>query len=230
LNGLAPVPSSPSAILHRGLGCYFKRFAVRGWRDALKHMVRPSRARRALLGGARLEGAGFHAPRAVGLIEERVFGRVRASALATEEVTGAPDLRSWLNRPELGVAGDPARKRGLLRAFAREVARLHAAGFHHADVRIGNVLCRPAGQGWTFTWLDNEGLQRWPLLPLRLRLHNLMQVNMERTGVTLADRMRFWHEYCAGAGWSPSESRRTLDAVSRWTRKRWAKRGWLPRP
>lgn len=229
LDGLSEVLSSRFAVVHRGRECYFKRYVVRGWRDFFKHLVRPSRARRALRGGGALERAGFHAPRPACLVEERVGGAVRASALVTEEVSHAPDLRAWLNRPVLGVATDLRRKRALLRAFAREVGRLHAAGFHHADMRIGNVLCRMKGSDWEFYWLDNEGIRRWRRLPRRLQIHNLMQVNMERAGVTLADRMRFWQEYKAAAGVSPMWSEDTLQAVIRWTRERWRERGWLAR-
>ena len=227
LDGLSVVPSSRFAVVHRGRGCYLKRFVVRGWGDALKHVVRPSRARRALLGGGALERAGFHAPRPVCLIEERVAGVIRGSALVTEEVVDAPDLRSWLNRPDLGVATDFRRRRGLLRAFAREVGHLHAAGFHHADMRIGNILCRRRGPEWEFCWLDNEGLDHWRCLPRRLQAHNLMQVNMERTGVTRADRMRFWGEYQKAAGIDPGWSEDTLRSVIQWTQKRWRERGWL---
>jgi hypothetical protein len=224
---MVEVPSSKFAQVHRHDGLYFKRYLIRDWRDVLKHAFRPSRARRALLRGEELAALGIGAPRAVCLVEETRLGLVRGSALVTESIDNAPNLRDWLNKPDLGVCGRKRERRVLLAAFAREVARWHNAGLHHADMRIGNILCRTSPSGWTFHWLDNEGNARYSTLPDSERVHNLMQVNMERTGVTLTDRMFFWDAYAEAANVDPMEGRAIQRAVIDYTQRRWKERGWL---
>jgi hypothetical protein len=227
LAGLQPVPASKTAIVHRRGSLYFKRYLIRNRGDVLKHLFFASRARRALLRGEELAAAGIHVPRPACLIEERRWGTVTGSALVTEAIDDAPNLRDWLNKPDLGVAGRHGAKRELLAAFAREVARWHNAGFHHADMRIGNILCRREAGGWTFHWLDNEGNSRHRVIPAQERVHNLMQVNMERTGVSLTDRMYFWKAYAAAAGIPAKEERTLQRAVMAYTQRRWKERGWL---
>ena len=222
LPGLEPVPASKFARVQRRDGYFFKRYMVRGLHDAMKDWFRPSRARRALDCGEDIESLGFNAPRSVCLIEDG-----RESALVTEAIENAPDFRAWLNKPELGVAASRKKKRVLLRAVAEHIATWHNAGLHHPDLRIGNLLCRQDSGVWRFFWLDNEAITRHGHLPERLRIHNLMQVNMERTGVTLADRMYFWHCYVEKAGIRERDQRRILRGVMDWTQKRWHERGWL---
>lgn len=222
LAGLEPVPSSKFARVHRRENYYFKRYLVRGWRDAFKNLFRASRARRALERGEDIESLGFYAPRAVCLIESG-----RECALVTEAINNAPNFREWLNKPELGVVTSRKKKRALLRAVAEVVAAWHNAGLHHADLRIGNLLCRQEAGLWKFFWLDNEGVTRHRRVPEDLRVHNLMQVNMERTGVTLTDRLFFWRCYAAKAGIRKSDERRIMRAVIDYTRQRWKERGWL---
>jgi tRNA A-37 threonylcarbamoyl transferase component Bud32 len=219
--------SSRFATVHRGGGHYFKRYHHRDWRDVLKHLIRSSRARRALDAGEQMEALGFHAPRAVCMVEEREGPWVRDSGLVTEEVVDAPNLREWLNRPDLGVVGVPAERRKLLAAAGHEIGRWHRAGLHHGDMRIGNILVRREGDAFVFFWLDNERNARLVPLPMRWRVHNLMQVNMERTGVTKADRLRFWRAYASAAGVAARDARRIQRSVIRYTQSRWRDRGWL---
>lgn len=193
LNGLTVVQSSHFSIVHKfsvmpgSLTCYVKRFLIRDWSDWIKHMIQMSRAKRALIRGEEIQALGFSSPRVLCLIEERRAGFVRQSALITEAIHDASNIRDWLDRPELEVANSIRRKRQLLRAFGRAVGAWHEAGLYHGDMRTSNILCRTYKGGFTFFWLDNERSRKFALLPMRFRVHNLMQVNMERRGVTLMD-------------------------------------------
>jgi tRNA A-37 threonylcarbamoyl transferase component Bud32 len=233
LNGLTVVKSSRSAIVHKGSlnqdssTFYAKRFLIRDLSDWIKHMIQPSRAKRALIHGEEIQTLGFSSPRALCLIEERRAGFVRQSALITEAIYEAPNIWDWLNRPELEVANSIQRKRQLLRAFGRAVGAWHEAGLYHGDIRTGNILCRASKGGFLFFWLDNERSRKFARLPMPLRVHNLMQVNMERRGVTLTDRMRFWKAYLEETHIPPNQQKRIMWKVIRKTKKRWKKRGWM---
>jgi hypothetical protein len=49
---------------------------------------------------------------------------------------------------------------------------------------------------WQFFFLDNERTRKLGLLPKRLRLKNLVQVNMlQSENITVTDRMRFFEAY-----------------------------------
>ena len=190
-------------------------------------MIQMSRAKRALIRGEEIQALGFSSPRVLCLIEERRAGFVRQSALITEAIHDASNIRDWLDRPELEVANSIRRKRQLLRAFGRAVGAWHEAGLYHGDMRTSNILCRTSKGEFTFFWLDNERSRKFALLPMRFRVHNLMQVNMERRGVTLMDRMRFWKAYLEETHISSNQQKRIIWKVIRKTKKRWKKRGWM---
>lgn len=58
-----------------------------------------------------------------------------------------------------------------------------------------------------FAWLDNEGNQRFAKFSDEERIHNLMQVIMERTGVTWTDRMFFWNAHADACKLLPERER-----------------------
>lgn len=228
----AAIRSSPHArvdavTLPAGTRAYAKRYFLRDWRDVIKHLIRPSRARRALRAGQAAARLGFAVPEPLCLLEVRRWGMLRESVLVARAVEQAPDVRAWLHRPQDGFNWTPARKRAFLRAFAREVAAWHSAGLFHGDLRLGNVLAEATPDGYRFIWLDNERTRRYRRLPLRRRVQNLVQINMERSGVSLSDRWRFWKAYSENAALSRAEQAKILRAVVRWTQARWKKRGWL---
>jgi hypothetical protein len=229
---LETVASSGWTVIHRGevegiAGVfYFKRFLLRDWRDILKHIVRASRARRALMRGEELRREGFLTPKPCCLIEETRGGIVRSSALVAEAFD-APSLLRWISGMPAVSNGSDKEKRDLLRAFAAELARMHESGWHHADARLGNILYRREGETWKFCWLDNEGAKKFAVLPRQLRVHNLMQVNMERTGLSLPDRLRFWRAYVRASGLPRGEARAIRKEAMAYTQRRWRKHGWL---
>lgn len=241
--GLVPVKSAPDNRVERGEvagipGTYFfKWYGPKGWTDRMRQTLRGSRALRACVRGNELMAAGFHSPEPVCVAEIRKGGVVRGSVFITREIPDAPAMREWINAEadffsrhwKNPVSQSPAiGKLNLLQAFAAELARLHAAGLRHADARLRNILCRHDEQGWHFYWLDNEGNRRRPADALDVRLvRNLVQVNMDRKGLSVADRLRFWNSYARAARLKREEARALRNKVAKITRDRWKERGWL---
>lgn len=233
LAGWQRVQSAGTSRVYRGQvdpaggACFLKEYLDRDWLDPLKNLLRPSRARRALLNEEVCRSLGFHLPASRCLVEQTVRGRLVYCALVTDAVEQAPVLRDWLTRPQLGCAGHPAEFHRLLHALGRELGSWHAAGLHHGDLRLGNVLCRREGDAYRFFWLDNERNRKYRKLPLRLRVHNLMRINYEPVGVRGTDRLRAWHAYLETAGLSKDQERLLLRKVVDATMARRRRKGMI---
>jgi len=176
---------------------YFKQYLFRSNWDFIKHLVRSSRARRAFKASLILEKNGFETPVIIAVGERKNSFLDRENFLVTLEVEGAkqiyqfiPDKTDDLTKEQLKA------KRRLLRDFGQTVGRMHAAGIFHGDLRLGNILAKEENNGWHFFLIDNERTRKFRRLPSRLRLKNLVQVNMLNSdGITKTDRMRFFKSY-----------------------------------
>jgi len=198
-----PIRSSRHTDVMRGrlvfrgrvMDLYIKRFRHRSPIDALKHVVRPSRARRDAIGADRLRSAGLRAPVIAAVADRRIGPMCLESLAITLAVSGEP-LYAYVQRTAACPELRPQRH-AVLRALGRCVGRMHAAGIVHGDLRPGNVLVDPVTEPPTFTFLDNERTARHRRIPDPGRLKNLVQINMLPTGLSRTDRLRFWRAYLA---------------------------------
>ena len=203
---------------------YLKRYLCRSRLDLVKHLFRPSRARRAFNASLMLRRNGFTAPAVVGLFERRVGPFRTGNSLLTEEVANAMSMVELLtdmsdNRKQETIA----EKRSLIAAFARTVGQMHARGIFHGDLRLGNVLVVKEDSKWRFFLIDNERTKKFVGLPARLRVKNLVQINMFRRGISNSDRLRFFSTYLSVnpslqvhyARWAEKIIARTEERLSR---------------
>jgi len=176
---------------------YFKQYLFRSNWDFIKHLVRPSRAKRAFKASLILEKNGFETPVIIAVGERKTGFLDRENFLVTLEVEGAKQIYQFIPNKTDDLTKEQLRvKRMLLRAFGQTVGRMHAAGIFHGDLRLGNVLVKRGKNGWHFFFIDNERTRKFRRLPARLRLKNLVQVNMLNSdGVNKTDRMRFFKSY-----------------------------------
>jgi len=203
---LTSVPSSESARVHKftvnfngvDRGVYFKQYLSNSvWKFA-KRLVRVSRAKRAFEATKMLAENGFDVPAIIAVGECNSVFFDRRNFLATLEVEKAKPIYQTLCECKQGLSKQQLRhRRELIRTFGQTVGRMHAKGIFHGDLRLGNVLARQEGRCWRFFFLDNERTAKFSRLPCRLRIKNLVQVNMAPRGLfTNTDRMRFFKEYC----------------------------------
>lgn len=176
---------------------YFKQYLCRSAFDFIKHLVRPSRARRAFEATLMLERNGFEAPVIVAMGEYKSGFLDRGNFLVTVEVEGAKQIHQFIpDKLENFTKEQLNDLRELIRAFGHTVGKLHAAGIFHGDLRLGNVLAKREKDGWHFFLIDNERTRKFPRLPARLRLKNLVQANILISDcITKTDRMRFFKSY-----------------------------------
>ena len=176
---------------------YIKQFLYRSVWDFVKHIFRPSRAGRAFAGSTTLAEQGFFVPETVAFVERRFGPLCTSNFLITRELAGAVDLY-WCfdSKNRLLSLESGGAKRRFIRALGETIGRMHSSGIFHGDLRVGNIFAKRADSEWQFFFLDNERTRKLGLLPNRLRLKNLVQVNMlQSKNITVTDRMRFFEAY-----------------------------------
>jgi serine/threonine protein kinase len=201
---LTPVRSSPFARVDKfsvtfdgfERNVYLKQYLDRSTWDFIKHLVRPSRAKRAFKATLMLERNGFEAPVVVAMGEYKSTFLERGNFLVTLEVEGAKQIYQFIPESSENLSTEQLRgKRKLIRAFGRTVGRMHAAGIFHGDLKLVNVLARQEENVWCFFFIDNERTTKFRNLPAWLRLKNLVQLNMFRGGISDTDHLRFFKAY-----------------------------------
>ena len=208
--------------------CYIKRYLYHSALDFVKRSARNSRARCAFDASLMLQQNGFDAPAVVGLFERRRGPIVTDNLLVTREVPNATSILQLLRDARTCSDQDTLhRKRDLIGAFGATVGRMHARGIFHGDLRLGNILAVKEPENWRFYFIDNERTRKFRSLPARLRLKNLVQVNMFFQGISDTDRLRFFRSYLESnsdvrdhaAAWIRSITAKTMRRVRR---KHWS--------
>jgi len=186
-------------------GVYFKQYLCRSVWDSIKNFVRAGRAERTFKAAEMLGENGFDAPAIIAMGKFRYGLCHTTSFLVTLEIEDAKQIYQFISDSKL----ETRCKHELIRAFGQTIGRMHAKGIFHGDLRLGNILARQEKDRWRFFFLDNERTRRFYRLPARLRLKNLVQVNMfPPTAISNTDRMRFLKEY-----WSQNEKAKTKKAA-----------------
>lgn len=107
-----------------------------------------SQARRELRATAIMQQLGFATPRLVGHGVPLNPARRWDSLLVMRLLPAHETLRVFLRR-----CRDSAARQSVLNAIASGVARIYAAGYHHKDCHLENVLRSEDGQ---LIWIDND--------------------------------------------------------------------------
>jgi tRNA A-37 threonylcarbamoyl transferase component Bud32 len=148
-----------------------KQYLNRSGLDILKNLMRPCRAQRAFEAGQMLKQHGFSSPDMAAAGRKTFAGITVRNFLITGEVKDSVQLYKMLdtNTPQ---------KREIIAQFGQTVGKMHAQNIFHGDLRLGNVLVRKDNNQFGFIFLDNERTKKFKMLPERLRLKNLVQINM----------------------------------------------------
>jgi tRNA A-37 threonylcarbamoyl transferase component Bud32 len=199
---------------------YLKEYFYRSWWDFVKHLFRPSRAMRALKAELMLAENGFESPCVIAVGQHKFAFLTTRSFMVTFKVEDARSVYQLVSAAE-----QLRERRSFVRALGGTVGRMHAKGIFHGDLRPGNVLARKEGDDWRIFFLDNERTRKFRRLPERLRLKNLVQINMLEPGeVSNTDRMRFFRGYWAENKESGLEKAALIKRILKETARRLGKK------
>lgn len=123
-----------------GIPCYLKLSRSRSWAGWLRGRLQGWPAEREFRRLGLLAEAGLPVPRPLAVGRPAGPGG-SGSWLLTAEVAGRPldEIAPPERRPE-SISLSRTQRNGLVRALARLLVQLHAAGFRHRDLHAGNVL------------------------------------------------------------------------------------------
>jgi len=178
------------------------------WGDAVLRLFRRG-GRIRYLSHDRYWFRGWEASRSIR--EWRLLAELRAAGLAVPAPLAALCWRSGLSyRAGLMTALVPgARTAGAVlasgdcdteavgQAVGARLAGFHAAGLHHADLNLGNILQDHHGQWWL---IDLDRGCRYRRLPPALRRMNLRRLrrSLEAEALSARTRSEFWVGLCRG--------------------------------
>jgi len=200
------------------------------WRGFLRGLFfGASRARAEFANLARMRKLGIQAVRPIAWGERRILHCVRSCFLITEAVPDAVSLATFVQTfSRLPLLRSRLRvRRELLRSLAREIRRMHEAGFVHHDLFWRNVLVRPVigppQADFEFYFLDAS-------LGRRIRFKALRRERIVRDLAALsvlapdfcsrADQLRFVLDYLGAESLSSDDRLWLLDVQKHWDRYR----------
>lgn len=232
---LEPVPSATSSRVCRFRATFdqiestlfLKEYLPRSAFDALKHLFRPARAVRAVRASEMLKRHGFDVAEIVMMGTTRTGVLKDRSLLATVEIANARAVYDILiEESKASENHSRGEKRQLLRQLGDTIGRMHQNNIVHGDLRPRNVLARKSDGSWEFFFLDNERTRKLPYLPARLRLKNLVQINMLPRTVSRTERMRFFQSYILANPSVCAASKAWAERIMARTRRRFGRKGW----
>ena len=172
---------------------FFKQYLYRSPIDFIKHIFRPSRAKRAVDAAIMLAQHGLSTPEIVAVGHLKLAGLSIKTFVITKTVKDAKNLYDCL---EDAFQSPPSQRHKFISQIGKTIGKMHNAGIFHGDLRPGNVMAKMQGDKWKFYFLDNERTKKFKNLPEKLRIKNLVQINMiPSKQLTYTDRMRFYKSY-----------------------------------
>jgi hypothetical protein len=169
-----------------------------GWRRWLNRF-RESPVRRCWELGHALLRRGINTPRPLLFIERREPQSSR-HYLLTEAIPEGLSVPEFMNErwPGMSSGQRDAWMSGHVREMARQLRRLHDAGFDHRDLKFANLLVAADPADCRIWFLDLDGVRVWRSVPRRRAVQNLSRLNVSAQVAGLArcaDRLRFLKWY-----------------------------------
>lgn len=180
-----------------GHALHVKRLNRRGMVFTVKYVFQCSRARRLFHNHVALIERGVPTLQPIAAISERSGPFLRRSFLITEQIDAKPLFELW--EKEIHPSGNPPdRRRKLMADVARLVAKMHAAGVFHRDLKSSNILVQTDGSPII---ADLDGARLRSSVGYRQRVRDLARLFTSLVPLAnVTDRHVFLKEYIAAFG------------------------------
>jgi serine/threonine protein kinase len=186
--------------LMEGKRAFLKMDRTKGWTEALKYLLLPSKARKEWFIAYRLQKKNLNVPSPMGWLEKGRWGWVKESYYLSEAVGSGGSLIDLFVSP----------KEPLTEPLAKTIKAFHDAGLFHRDLHAGNLLWN--GESFFLTDLHRADLFR--SLSLKQRLQNLSHLfHSLRSHMGKDDFLRFMTDYFGEESPDPKESEARLQKV-----------------
>jgi len=185
-------------LVWAGTAYMVKVYMKPGLQNALKGLVRASRAGQSWINHHRLMFRGISAPKAVLYLEEPFISPAGRSYMVSEWLSGHETLDRFVE------TGDRASFLDVLYRLARTIARMHMLFLSNRDLKAQNILVNPAGE---VSVIDPDGIAPVKEPDTYIIARDLMRLNASfppGSSVSSSDRLRFLKAYCASSGLSGS--------------------------
>ena len=201
--------------LPEGKRIFVKKDRTKGWAEAMKFLLLPSKGRKEWFVAYQLQKKNLPLPKPLGWMERERWGVVKESCYLSEAIGSGASLIDILS----------SKKEVPMEFLAKTVRAFHDAGLFHKDLHGGNFL-------WDGTFFFLTDLHRAEILrsvSLDKRLWNLSQLfHSLRSLWGKEDVLRFLEAYFAGDPLAPRTKGDTLQKIlslmeamqKRWRRSR----------
>ena len=177
---------------------YLKFYLYRSVWDFVKHLTRPARGLRAYKAAVMLAENGLKSPEIIAVGTNHFGPFCIKNFLITKSLEDARPLWQYIKGDGKNAQSrldNTCQRTALLRKLGETIGKMHAKGIFHGDLRSGNVFVEKNSGDWKIFLLDNERTKKYTNIRNRLRLKNLVQINMFKDGLSGTDRMRFFKAY-----------------------------------
>jgi len=197
-NRVRSVISMPGSDINEN-GIYIKYFKQGGYRDYIKHLIVPTKARTEWEVGNALLGKDINTALPLAISE-----RKGCLLLVTEAITNSEDFMEFCQahyEGNLSVEKE-SEKRILLDKLALFIREIHEKGFCHYDLHAGNILIKfkdnqsTSVRDCALYLMDLHSVKILNRMSYRKRLFNLAQIfNSLSSILTSSDKLNFIRSY-----------------------------------
>lgn len=183
-------------VCRSGEVLYIKLYRMEGVKSWLRTLARVNKAQKSWRIGRTMRRKGLGTARPVGLLcKRKSFFRTTYVGITRELIDAVPITEALSRVQERG-----RKKKRLIAATAKYVARLHFYQIYHSDFTADNIMVREADHGRTFdiNLIDLDAVRTTVRVSDRRRDKNLERMNrnfLDLRAVSTTDRALFLQHY-----------------------------------
>jgi tRNA A-37 threonylcarbamoyl transferase component Bud32 len=189
-------------VIGQDMMVYLKRYRISGIKPFLRTVLRVNKAQKAWRIGRRLRNNGIKTPLPIAILKGYASPHSLDYVVVTAGLPDAMDLYEAVRQVQGKHPSQQKRKRDLIHAVSKFVARLHGHHIYHGDFSADNILVRgdAGSQEMRVYVIDLDAVRTSFWISDRRRVKNLEELGrnfLDLDAISLADRVRFLKLYRA---------------------------------